>query len=206
MNINLIQYLESLTFAHRFGGNRYCQDFLTIWNSDILFLPGAWRLFNLQHLVLICSFAKAGGFLIECSPLKWTSKTPICTEPFLIHQKQTLEYLNIGTFENLNSFTLEHLNIGTFEHLNIQHSISINQHLETSIASKNYHSSSYSWFQFFSGARRICLGVWSRSSGLSSTQWLLWLQSWGTRWCCGSSWRTAIISMKEVAMSSSPEE
>ena len=81
------------------------------------------------------------------------------------------EHLNIGTFENLNSFTLEHLNIGTFEHLNIQHSISINQHLETSIASKNYHSSSYSWFQFFSGARRICLGVWSRSSGLFSSQW-----------------------------------
>ena len=43
----------------------------------------------------------------------------------------------------------------------------------------------------FSGARRICLGVWNRSSGLSSSQWSLWLRSWGTRWCCGSSWRTA---------------
>ena len=61
-------------------------DILKLWYSLQPKAPCSFS--NHQYLVLICSFAKANELLIECSPLKWTSKNPICTEPFLIHLKQ----------------------------------------------------------------------------------------------------------------------
>ena len=45
--------------------------------------------------------------------------------------------MNIGTLEHWNIATLEYWNIwnmGTLEHLSIQHTISIKQHIVTSIA------------------------------------------------------------------------
>ena len=49
----------------------------------------------------------------------------------------TFEHLNIWTFGHLDIWTFGHMDIWTFEHWNIgtlEHSISINQHLVTSIA------------------------------------------------------------------------